>query len=188
MHAFLNLAWNCTTRLGDIGEIKYEHLSFDDDHIVIVIPCNKANPTGELTSTGKSIYANAVHNRICPFLAIGILVLSRTSLKNLERIFLGSKAEENINTWLKEANNTNYLNTSSLTSHCTRKGSASYVSSLSGLANVLAVISRVRWIFLGVLSFYITQENGGDQMVSNNDYFILFATKLVYSTLTLHSH
>ena len=36
--------------LGDAGEIKYEHLSFDDDHIVIVIPRNKADPTGELTS------------------------------------------------------------------------------------------------------------------------------------------
>ena len=97
----------------------------------------------------------------------------------------GSKAEENINTWLKEANNTNYLNKANLTSHCTRKGSASYVSSLSGLANVLAVVSRGGWRFPGVLPIYITQENGGDQMVS--DYFLLFETVLVCSTLTLLS-
>ena len=81
VHAFLIFAWNCMTRLGDTAEIKFEHLSFENDHIVIGIPRHKADPTGELTPTGKSIYANPIYPEICAFLAIGILVLSRKYLR-----------------------------------------------------------------------------------------------------------
>ena len=88
------------TRIGDTSDIRYEHLTFETDHIVVVIPRNKADPTGELTATGKSVFANPIYPEICPFLALGIVVMSRASFKSLERIFMGSKSEENINTWL----------------------------------------------------------------------------------------
>lgn len=169
VHGFLVMAWNCMTRIGDTSDIRYEHLSFETDHIVVIIPRNKADPTGELTATGKSVYPNPFFPEICAFLTIGIVVMSRGSFKRLERIFMGTKSEENINVWLKETEqmSSNYMNKAHLTSHCTRKGAASYVSSLSGLANVLAVISRGGWRLPGVLPVYITQENGGDQMVSD---------------------
>ena len=57
------------------------------------------------------------------------------------------------------------LNGSHLTSHCTRKGSTSYVVSLPGLSNVIACWLRAGWQLGGVLPSYLTVEAAGDQTV-----------------------
>ena len=56
VHGILILAWNCMTRLGDTSDVRYEHLTFETDHIVVVIPRKKADPS----ATGKSIYADPI--------------------------------------------------------------------------------------------------------------------------------
>ena len=37
-HGFLLLAWNLMTRAGSTGNIKFEHLRSDGDHMIVVIP------------------------------------------------------------------------------------------------------------------------------------------------------
>ena len=52
-----------------------------------------------------------------------------------------------------------------ITSHSTRKGSASYVVSLPGFVMVIAAWIRAGWRLNGVLPTYITQELAGEQTV-----------------------
>ena len=164
---FLVLAWNCMTRLKDTGDIKYEHIRMVGDHILIVIPKHKGDPTGDVTPTGKAIYANPLIPQTCPFLSLAVVVLSRLSYMRNESVLLGKKCDENINYWLKEIEKEGFFyNAAHLTSHCTRKGSASYVASLPGYTALLSLMARAGWKAPGVLPIYISQENAGDEMVT----------------------
>lgn len=124
-HGFLILAWNLMSRAGSTGNIKYEHLRWDGDHMIIVIPKHKGDRSGGKLPTEKSVYSNPVYPEICPFLTLGILLLSRENNGRIESILLGKKSEENINTWLKRTlapEESEVINQKHLTSHCTRKG------------------------------------------------------------------
>jgi hypothetical protein len=124
-HGFLILAWNLMSRAGSTGNIKFEHIRWDGDHMIIVIPKHKGDRSGGKLPTEKSVYANPVYPEICPFLTLGILLLSRENDGKIESILLGKKSEENINCWLKKTlapDCTEVINTTHLTSHCTRKG------------------------------------------------------------------
>ena len=162
------------TRSGDTRDIKYEHLRMVNDHINISIPRHKGDPTGECTPTGKSVYANPVYPEICPFLALSLVLLSRETFRRQDSVIFGSKSKDSSNTWLKgehlEGDTSNMINVNHLTSHCTRKGSTSYVVALAGMASVLAVFLRAGWRLGGVLPVYLTQEMAGDQMVINLKY------------------
>jgi hypothetical protein len=144
------------------------------DHIIVVIPRHKGDRCGE-KPTEKSLYSNPTCPEICPFLVLGIVVLSREIFKQRDSIILGKKLDENMNVWLKSLSTATDddddngaiagVNGSHLTSHCTRKGSTSYVVSLPGLSNVIACWLRAGWQLGGVLPKYITVESGGDQTV-----------------------
>lgn len=159
--------------LGCTGDIKYEHLRMDGDHIIVVIPRHKGDRCGG-KPTEKSLYSNPTCPQICPFLALGIVLLSREVYRAHDSIVLGKKTDENINVWLRSVSAAAIageegaivgVNGSHLTSHCTRKGSTSYVVSLPGLSNVIACWLRAGWQLGGVLPAYITVESGGDQTV-----------------------
>ena len=159
--------------LGSTGDIKYEHVRMNGDHIIVVIPRHKGDRSGE-KPTEKSLYSNPTCPQICPFLALGIVLLSREVYRERDSIILGKKTDENINVWLRgvsaaavagEEGAIEGVNGSHLTSHCTRKGSTSYVVSLPGLSNVIACWLRAGWQLGGVLPTYITVESGGDQTV-----------------------
>lgn len=124
-HGFLLLAWNLMTRAGSTGNIKFEHLRWDGDHMIVVIPKHKGDRSGGKLPTEKSVYANPIYPEICPFLTLGIILLSRENNGKIEAIFKGKKSEENINNWLKrtlDPTNNEVITRSHLTSHCTRKG------------------------------------------------------------------
>jgi hypothetical protein len=75
------------------------------------------------------VYSNPVYPEICPFLTLGILLLSRENNGKIESILLGKISEENINTWLKilAPEDSEVINQNHLTSHCTRKGINCYI-------------------------------------------------------------
>ena len=162
--------FNITTITGCTGDIKYEHLRMDGDHIIVIIPRHKGDRSGA-KPTEKSLYSNPVCPQICPFLVLGIILLSRETYRKHDSIILGKKSDENINLWLKSIAESGEnaaavgLNGSHLTSHCTRKGSTSYVVSLPGLSNVIACWLRAGWQLGGVLPSYLTVEAAGDQTV-----------------------
>ena len=101
-HGFLVLAWNLMSRAGSTANVKFEHLRWDNDHLIVVIPKHKGDRAGNKLPTEKSVYANPVYPEICAFLVLGILLLSREDNGRIESVLLGSKSEENINNWLKK--------------------------------------------------------------------------------------
>ena len=124
-HGFLTLAWNLMSRAGSTGNIKFSHLRWDNDHLIVVIPKHKGDRSGKKLPTEKSLYANPIYPEICPFLVLGIILLSRQNNGKIESILLGAKSEENINNWLKKTlspDDNDTINRHHLTSHCTRKG------------------------------------------------------------------
>ena len=86
--------------LGSTGDVKYEHLRMNGDRIIVVIPRHKGDRSGE-KPTEKSPYSNPTSPQICPFLALGIVLLSREIYKDCDSIILGKKTDENINIWLR---------------------------------------------------------------------------------------
>ena len=127
-----------------------------------------------MRSLQRSPYSNPTRPEICPFLVLGIVLLSREIFHSCDSIILGTKLDENINIWLRSVpvaaaedpeDAIVGVNGTHLTSHCTRKGSTSYVVSLPGLSNVIACWLRVGWQLGGVLPTYIIVESGGDQTV-----------------------
>jgi hypothetical protein len=159
--------------LGSTGDVKYEHLRMNGDHIIVVIPRHKGDRCGE-KPTEKSLFSNPTCPEICPFLMLGIVLLSREIYRPRDSIILGTKLDENINLWLRSVAAATAedadgavvrVNSAHLTSHCTRKGSTSYVVSLPGLSNVIACWLRAGWQLGGVLPAYIIVESGGDQTV-----------------------
>ena len=99
-HGFLVLAWNLMSRAGSTDTVKFQHLRWDSDHLIVVIPKHKGDRAGEKLPTEKSIYAYIVYPEICPFIVFGIILLSRENNGKIESILLGSKSEENIIHWL----------------------------------------------------------------------------------------
>jgi hypothetical protein len=162
------------TRSSSTGDIKYQHMRMNGDHIIVVIPKHKGDRCGD-KPTEKTMYANPTCPQICPFLALGIILLSREVYNEFDSVLLGTRTDENINIWLKNnfGGQQELINGSHLTSHCTRKGSTSYVVSLPGLSNVIACWLRAGWQLGGVLPKYITVEMGGDQTVSGISWTVL---------------
>ena len=95
-HGFLVLVWNLMSRAGSTGNVKFEHLRWDNDHLIVVIPKHKGDRAGNKLPTEKAVYANPVYPEICPFLVLGIVLLSREDNGRIESVILGSKSEENI--------------------------------------------------------------------------------------------
>ena len=96
-HGFLVLAWNLMSRARSTGNVKFEHLRWDNDHLIVVVPKHKGDRAGDKLPTEKSVYANPVYPEICPFLVLGIVLLSREDNGKIESVLLGSKSEININ-------------------------------------------------------------------------------------------
>ena len=101
-HGFLILAWNLMSKAGSTGKIKFEHIRWDRDHMIIVIPKYKGDRSGGKLPTEKSVYANPIYPEICPFLTLEILLLSKENNGKVEPLLMGKKSEENINNWLKK--------------------------------------------------------------------------------------
>ena len=89
--------------------------------------------------------------------------------RECDSIILGKKTDENMNVWLRgvaaaavagEEGTIEGVNGSHLTSHCTRKGSTSYVVSLPGLSNVIAYWLRAGWQLGGFYPLTLLPSRG----------------------------
>lgn len=168
-HAFITLAWNLMTRISNTSDIKYSHISWDTDHMNFEIPCHKGDPKGENASTSKAVYFNPDNHIICVGFALAIHVLSSPNYH--PELFTNDSAHETFNDWLKSTlehtvdNATGKVNLAKLTSHSTRKGSSTYATSITGVANVIQVWLRAGWSLTGSLNVYIEREDAGDKCV-----------------------
>ena len=89
-HAFVVMCWNLIARIVSVGNLMYNHISWDLDSLIVHIPTHKGNSFRNLftvhiiyihvgdeegnNSYPKHIYANACNPEICPILSLAIHV------------------------------------------------------------------------------------------------------------------
>jgi hypothetical protein len=171
-HIFLLLCWNLIARCISVSGIRYEHVFWKDDALVIIFAKHKGDQEGD-SALPKHVYANPTRPSCCPILA---LALYEFTLGYREKIGLMFQAkatatESRFGKWLlsicKEysAQLQQFgIEIKDIGTHSFRKGVSSFVTSIPGGPSVISVYLRAGWSLGPVQSRYILEGEGGDQL------------------------
>lgn len=170
--AYTTLSWNTMGRSHSVGTIMFQHISWKDDSLLITFAKSKCDQTGEGLSNDKHIYANPLNPKVCPILALSVLVFTtyRNSDISQHKLFGGKDPEKRFCKILKQMldmipdQNNLGAPRKDLGSHSQRKGSATYALGFSILSAV-QVYLRAGWSLGNVQDRYIFGGAGGDQIV-----------------------
>lgn len=151
---FLVLAWNLIARCISVSSLMLEHITWEEDSMVVIFPTHKGDKEGK-NCTPKHVYANPKDPVICPIFALAVYVftmgLRREGSKGL--LFYDVDGTENrFSKWLKE---TCRLLAASLLllgifiiqvgTHSFRKGVATFLSSIVGGPTAISIYLRAGW-------------------------------------------
>ena len=171
---FLLLCWNLLARCNSICTILFEHISWDEDCLVIKFPRMKNDPDGKNGMVPKHVFANRQNPEICPILALAVYVFTMGNRPFVKKptLFGGSlEAENKFSKWLSAvlANHESELLSmgflpKELATHSFRKGAATFLSGQPGGANPVSIYLRAGWNLGSVQSRYIMDGQGGDNL------------------------
>jgi hypothetical protein len=74
-HVFLLLCWNVIARCVSVASLMYDHITWEEDSMVIVFPTTKADQEGKNCSP-KHVFANVQCPEICPILSFAIFLFT----------------------------------------------------------------------------------------------------------------
>ena len=170
-HFFLLMCWNLIARCVSVGSLMYNHISWENDSLVIVFPSHKGDKDGK-KSLPKHVYANTLEPAICPILSFAIYLFTKGYDREGSKttIFAGD-AESRFSKWLKKVCEVNKevlqnqgVDISMIGTHSFRKGIASFLSGTPGGPTAIAIYLRAGWSLGPVQSRYILEGEGGDQV------------------------
>jgi integrase len=170
-HLYLLLCWNLIARCVSVGSLMYNHVSWENDSMVIVFPSHKGDQEGR-NALPKHIYANTAEPHICPILSFAVYIFTRGYLREgSKRTIFAGDAESRFSKWLKNLcieNKDLLLNQgveiSMIGTHSFRKGIASFLSGTPGGPTAISIYLRAGWSLGPVQSRYILEGEGGDQV------------------------
>lgn len=171
-HLFLILCWTLMARSVSVGTIMLNHLSWENDSLVVTTPKHKGDQEGNHCYP-KHVYANPDNPFICPILSMGIHFFSggwrRDGSKQL--LFQGTANESRFSKWLRDIvrkykDSLEVLGVLSfdIGTHSFRKGVATFASSCPGGPSTVSIFLRAGWSLGAVTSRYIFAGDGGDQV------------------------
>jgi hypothetical protein len=170
---FMLLCWNLMTRSINVGRMKYNHISWSGDALVITLPKSKTDQEGE-NHYPKHVYANPCEPSLCPILHLGIKIVSSVKTrKDSNCVFEGNEPENKFSKWLQKLMRglgsvcimLLGIGWKEMGTHSFRKGAATYVLSKSGGPTTVAVFQRAGWSIGNTQQRYIFPTEGADQMV-----------------------
>ena len=170
-HLYLLLCWNLIARCVSVGGLMYNHVSWENDSLVIVFPSHKGDKEGR-NALPKHVYANIAEPYVCPILSFAVYIFTRGYEREGSKmtIFAGD-AESRFSKWLGklcQANKELLLNQgveiSMIGTHSFRKGIASFLSGTPGGPTAISIYLRAGWSLGPVQSRYILEGEGGDQV------------------------
>ena len=170
-HLYLLLCWNLIARCVSVGGLMYNHISWENDSMVIVFPSHKGDKEGR-NALPKHVYANIVEPTACPILSFAVYVFTRGFEREGSKttIFAGD-AESRFSKWLSNLCLTNKevllnqgVDISMIGTHSFRKGIASFLSGTPGGPTAISIYLRAGWSLGPVQSRYILEGEGGDQV------------------------
>jgi hypothetical protein len=74
-HLYLILCWNLMARSCSVSAIKYDHITWINDSLLITLPRHKGDQEGA-NCYPKHVFANPLNPVVCPILSLGIHLLS----------------------------------------------------------------------------------------------------------------
>jgi hypothetical protein len=171
-HTFLLFAWNLMARAVTVGAIIYDHITWEEDALVIKIGRVK-NDQDAKNMHPRHIYANPVNPSICPILSLALLVFCKPfSYSGSSRQVFGESGQSRFSEWLgkiaqtcQEAIVAMGLILTDIGTHSFRKGVATALSSYPGGPSAISIWLRAGWSLGAVQSRYIFEGAGGDQFV-----------------------
>ena len=168
---FLIMCWNLIARCVSVGSLMYNHVSWENDSLVVVFPSHKGDKEGK-RSLPKHVYANVADPSICPILSFAIYVFTKGYDRQGAKtsIFAGD-SESRFSKWLLKLCHENNdllrnqgIDISMIGTHSFRKGIASFLSGTPGGPTAIAIYLRAGWSLGPVQSRYILEGEGGDQV------------------------
>jgi hypothetical protein len=107
-HVFVTLCWNLLARCNSVATLMFNHLSWEEDALVVAFPSHKGDQEGR-NSLPKHVYANPLNPEVCPILALAIYIFtisyrqagSATSLFGGKTNQGSSDVENRFSRWLK---------------------------------------------------------------------------------------
>lgn len=177
-HCFLTLCWNLMARSVSVSHILYDHVSWEEDALVINLGKTKGDQEGK-NAFGRHLYANPRSPSICPILALAIFVFCQGHRVNCAAsgrlLFAGNSADRTANRfgqWLRNITVAFEEDIMSLGiiikdigTHSFRKGIATILSNCPGGPTAISIWLRAGWSLGNVQDRYIYQGAGGDQYV-----------------------
>lgn len=99
-HFFLELCWNLMARSVSVANIRYDHIGWDVDALVINLGKTKGDQEGK-NSFPRHVYANPYNPEICPILGFALYMFC----KGYQReggctLLFGGTAQERFSSWL----------------------------------------------------------------------------------------
>lgn len=170
-HFFLLLCWNLIARCVSVGSLMYNHITWENDSLVVVFPSHKGDKDGK-NALPKHVYANTAEPSICPILSFAIYLFTKGYDREGSKttVFQGD-VESRFSKWLKNVCDTNKetfksqgVDITSIGSHSCRGGIASFLSGTPGGPTAIAIYLRAGWSLGPVQSRYILEGEGGDQV------------------------
>ena len=172
-HLFLLLCWNLMARSVSVCTIMLQHISWEQDSMVVTTPKHKGDQEGN-NCYPKHVFANTDNPTICPILSMAILFFGggwqRIGAKHL--LFRGTATEGRFSKWLKGIMRTSVESMITMGTvafdigtHSFRKGVATFVAGSVGGPSPISIFLRAGWSLGIVTSRYIFTGQGGDQFV-----------------------
>ena len=170
-HLYLLLCWNLIARCVSVGGLMYNHVSWENDSMVIVFPSHKGDKEGR-NALPKHVYANIAEPNICPILSFAVYIFTRGyEREGSKRTVFAGDAESRFSKWLgnlctenKDLLRNQGVEISMIGTHSFRKGIASFLSGTPGGPTAISIYLRAGWSLGPVQSRYILEGEGGDQV------------------------
>lgn len=172
---FFVLQWNLMARCSTIAAIMLQHLSWQEDALVVTTPKHKGDQEGAKVYP-RHVYANPFEPFICPILSLAVLIFSRSYAhseepKDKNKLFQGEQQESRFSKILRRTL-TNLQPTEAallgakpedIGTHSCRKGAPTYCYSVNGGPSATNISLRAGWSLGNVQDRYIFSSSGGDQ-------------------------
>ena len=151
-HLYLLLCWNLIARCVSVGSLMYNHVSWENDSMVIVFPSHKGDQEGR-NALPKHIYANIAEPHICPILSFAVYIFTRGyEREGSKRTIFAGDAESRFSKWLGNLCTENKdlllnqgVEISMIGTHSFRKGIASFLSGTPGGPTAISIYLRAGW-------------------------------------------
>ena len=100
-HLYLLLCWNLIARCVLVGGLLYNHVSWENDSMIIVFPSHKGDKEG-CTALRKHVYANPAEPALCPILSFAIYIfIGGYEREGSKMTIFAGDAESRFSKWLQ---------------------------------------------------------------------------------------